>query len=89
MHFTHIDNLPSITARHALFADCVLRTSPVTVRECGDVDIKEGRRKTPVRVPPWGGRGRLRALLLRAQVIDALQDLECVQQDGRRGCEFV
>lgn len=54
MHFTHVDNLPGITARHGLCADCVLRFNSVTVRECGDLDIKESRRRTAVRVSPWG-----------------------------------
>jgi hypothetical protein len=54
MHFTHVDNLAGIAVRDGLFADCVLRSSAITVRECGDLDIKLRRRSTPVRVAPGG-----------------------------------
>jgi hypothetical protein len=54
MHFTHVDNLPGIRKDGGLLADCVLRTNSTAVRECGDVDIKDSRRKTPVRVAPRG-----------------------------------
>src|SRR5882757_8731331 len=54
MHFTHVNNLAGIAASDGLFADCVLRGNSVTVRECGDLDIKRQRRSTPVRVAPRG-----------------------------------
>jgi hypothetical protein len=54
MHFTHVENLAGIAAGGGLFADCVLRGGAITVRECGDLDIKRQRRSTAVRVPPGG-----------------------------------
>ncbi len=54
MHFTHVNNLPSIVAADALHADCSIRARCVAIHECGDREIKERRRHTPVRVPPRG-----------------------------------
>lgn len=54
MHFTHVDNLAGITACGGLLADCTIRDDDVAINECGDVDIKERRRNTPVRVHPGG-----------------------------------
>jgi len=56
LHFTHLDNLPSIVAEGALSCDWQARRGPM-VTEVGDPTIKEVRRSRPVPVPPHGTVG--------------------------------
>jgi hypothetical protein len=56
LHFTHLDNLPSIAAAGALACDCTARQGAMAT-EVGDVAIKEARRSRPVPIPPGGTVG--------------------------------
>ncbi|WP_255608706.1 DUF4433 domain-containing protein [Micromonospora sp. PLK6-60] len=52
MHFTHIDNLPTVLAHGRLFADTLVGRRLAT--NVGAVDIKAGRRTRVVPCPPGG-----------------------------------
>lgn len=56
LHFTHLDNLPSIVAAGALASDCQARQGSM-VTEVGDPSIKEVRRRRPVPIFPGGTVG--------------------------------
>lgn len=56
LHFTHLDNVPSIVAAGALACDWQARQGSM-VAEVGDPSIKEARRRRAVPVPPGGTVG--------------------------------
>ena len=56
LHFTHLDNLPSIVATGALTCDWRARQGPMQT-EVGDAAIKDARRRRPVPVGPGGTVG--------------------------------
>jgi len=56
LHFTHLDNLPSIAAAGALACDGQARRSGMRT-EVGDTSIKEARRRRTVPVAPGGRVG--------------------------------
>jgi hypothetical protein len=56
LHFTHLDNLPSIVAAGALACDWQARQGPMAT-EVGDPSIKEARRRRVVPIPPGGTVG--------------------------------
>lgn len=53
LHFTHLDNLPSIVAAGALACDLRARQGSMAT-EVGDPSIKEARRSRRVPIPPGG-----------------------------------
>lgn len=53
MHFTHIDNLPTIVAK-GLQSDTLAQASGDLAVEVGEPSIKEPRRRRPVEVHPGG-----------------------------------
>jgi hypothetical protein len=56
LHFTHLDNVPSIVAAGALACDWQARQGAMST-EVGDPSIKEGRRSRAVPIPPGGTVG--------------------------------
>jgi hypothetical protein len=56
LHFTHLDNVPSIVDAGALACDWQARQGPMAT-EVGDPSIKEGRRGRSVPIPPGGTVG--------------------------------
>jgi hypothetical protein len=56
LHFTHLDNLPSIAAAGGLACDWQARQGPMRT-EVGDTSIKEARRRRLVTVEPGGTVG--------------------------------
>lgn len=53
MHFTHIENLPSIVA-DGLVGDTAAQAPGVLKVEVGEPSIKEARRRRQVDIPPGG-----------------------------------
>ncbi|MER6139291.1 DUF4433 domain-containing protein [Streptomyces sparsogenes] len=53
-HFTHVRNLRGVLARKLLLSDSIMQRQGGVPVECGDRDIKAGRRTRPVKVPPYG-----------------------------------
>ncbi|WBB77259.1 DUF4433 domain-containing protein [Micromonospora sp. WMMD882] len=83
MHFTHIDNLPSILATGALVADNLVDGHLLT--DVGSISIKASRRKREVPCAP-GGVVADYVPFYYAPQSPMMYRIACDHRDGKAGC---
>lgn len=83
MHFTHIDNLPSILSAGRLLADHAVGVRLKT--DVGAADIKAGRRARLVTCPP-GGVVADYVPFYFAPLSPMMYRISCEHRDGKAGC---